>query len=126
MARLINTDRLPDRRVVLRFDLTDLTKQNRFWMVLQNQGAEICLKHPGGDEDLVITTTSGYLAKWHMGHITLAEAKRRGLMSVEGPADLERDLATWGGLSTFADVKPMYQQKSQPAGRVVTSLRSTG
>jgi hypothetical protein len=63
------------------------------------------VKPPGFDEDLVVRTSSEWLAKWHMGRISLGRAMQAGLISVEGPAHLVRALATLG-LSRFAGVEP--------------------
>jgi DNA-binding HxlR family transcriptional regulator len=47
MARLVDRDQLPTDRVVLRFDLTDLHRKDRFWTVLERDHTEVCLKNPG-------------------------------------------------------------------------------
>ena len=52
-----------------------------------------------------MSTTSEWLAKWHMGHLSMTAARRRGLIDVTGPARLVRVLSTLG-LSQFHDVSP--------------------
>ena len=44
--------------------------------------------------------SSEWLAKWHMGRISLGQAMHEGLMAVEGPRDLVQTLAGLG-LSRF-------------------------
>jgi DNA-binding HxlR family transcriptional regulator len=95
---------LPRRRVVIRFDISDGPRR-RFWVVLEPPESEVCVKPPGYDEDLVVATSSEWLAKWHMGRISLGDAMHEGLMRVEGPPDLVRTLATLG-LSKFSAVEP--------------------
>jgi DNA-binding HxlR family transcriptional regulator len=102
LCRQARPDELPGRRLVIRFDLADGPRR-RFWVVLEPPDSEVCVKPPGFDEDLVVATSSEWLAKWHMGRITLGEAMHEGLMRVEGPPDLVRTLATLG-LSKFATV----------------------
>jgi hypothetical protein len=105
MCRLMQTnDQLPSRRVVIRFDLADGAHPH-FWVVLQKPAAEVCVKPPGFDVDLVVGTDSHWLAMWHMGRIPLGAAIRRGLISVDGPRSLRIELANWG-LSRFAEVAP--------------------
>ena len=104
LCRQAQPDELPDRRVVIRFDLADGPRRH-FWVVLEPPEAEVCIKPPGFAEDLVVATSSEWLAKWHMGRITLGEAMHEGLMHVEGPPHLVRTLATLG-LSKFAAVEP--------------------
>lgn len=115
MARLADLTSLPQPRLVVRFDLTDLRLQNRYWLLLDRAHAEICLLHPGHPEDLVVTTTSEWLAKWHMGWISLPAAQRRCVITVTGPARLIRTLGSLGR-SHFADVKPMHQSAATPIG----------
>jgi len=105
MCRLMQAnEQLPDRRVVIRFDLSD-GKNPHFWVVLERPEAEVCVKPPGFDVDLVVDTDSHWLAMWHMGRIPLGSAMRRGLICVDGSPGLKTDLATWG-LSRFAGVVP--------------------
>jgi DNA-binding HxlR family transcriptional regulator len=104
ICRLAEADDLPDGRVVIRFDLLD-GRYRRLWLVLAPDAREVCIKPPGFDEDLVVTATSEWLAKWHMGKISLGRAMHEGLIEVQGPRRLVRSLATLG-LSRFAAVAP--------------------
>jgi len=104
LCRLVDADDIPARRLVIRFDLRDGSTR-RMWVVLCPPDSEVCVKPPGYDEDLVVTTTSEWLAKWHMGRISLGRAMHAGLISVQGPSELVHTLSTLG-LSRFADVEP--------------------
>jgi hypothetical protein len=104
-CRLIDPKRLPDRRVVVRFDLRDLPRQ-RFWLLLHRPEAELCVTHPGLDEDLVVVTDSRTLTLVHMGRLPLGEAVGAGAWQAQGPPELARALMTWGGVSPFAEVAP--------------------
>jgi DNA-binding HxlR family transcriptional regulator len=108
ICRLAEPEKLPDRRVVIRFDLLDGPRR-RLWLLLSPETREVCVKPPGFDEDLVVTTSAEWLAKWHMGKISLGRAMHEGLIEVEGPRRLVRSLATLG-LSRFAAVEPASQQ----------------
>jgi hypothetical protein len=66
---------------------------------------EVCLKPPGYDEDLVITTQTEWLAKWHMGDISLGQAMHAGVITIEGSRRLVREFSKWGGISHFASVR---------------------
>jgi DNA-binding HxlR family transcriptional regulator len=100
----VKPDDLPGRRLVIRFEVPD-DPRKRFWVVLSAAESEVCIKPPGFDEDLVVRTASEWLAKWHMGRISLGKAMHEGLMAVEGPSELVSLLATLG-LSRFASVAP--------------------
>ena len=102
LCRLADPADLPGRRMVIRFELEDGTMR-RMWVVLGPTDSEVCVKPPGFDEDLVVTTCSEWLAKWHMGRISLGQAMHDGLMSVQGPNHFVQALSNLG-LSRFADV----------------------
>ena len=53
----------------------------------------------------MVETSSEWLAKWHMGRISLGAAMHDGVMSVRGPSDLVHALSTLG-ISKFAGVEP--------------------
>jgi DNA-binding HxlR family transcriptional regulator len=101
----VDPGRLPRQRVVIAFELHDRPKQ-KFWLLLHQPEAELCIKHPGYDEDIIISTDSETLTLVHMGRLALADAERAGRWKAHGhPPTLVRDLPTWGGFySRFADI----------------------
>jgi DNA-binding HxlR family transcriptional regulator len=112
MCRLIDKDQLPDTRVVVRFELRDAPRQ-RFWVLIQKPAPEVCIKPPGFEEDLIVTSDCEWLAKWHMGRLTLGQAMHHGVITVHGPRPLIRALATrWAGLSKFANVAPVVRAET--------------
>jgi DNA-binding HxlR family transcriptional regulator len=109
IRRGINTDRLPDRRLVVQFDFRAAPKTFRrpptFWLILERGGVDMCLKHPGFDVDLVVDADLLALTKAWMGDVRLADAMRSGLVRVEGPTALVRAFPGWLALSGFAGVE---------------------
>ena len=89
--------------MVVRFDLTDRPKE-RYWLVMDHRDTELCIKDPGFEPDLVVTTTARAVTEVHMGR-SIDEARRAGDWRMEGPADLVRAFPTWGGVSRFARVR---------------------
>jgi hypothetical protein len=110
LCRQVDPADLRGHRLVIRFDIADDARR-RFRVVLSPSESEVCVKPPGFDEDLVVATTSEWLAKWHMGRVSLGTAMHEGLMAVSGPSSLVGVLAGLG-LSRFAGVAPA----STPAG----------
>jgi len=104
-AKFIDRDRQPPTRVVVRFDLTDRPRE-RFWMLIDRPESEVCVKHPGLDEDLVVTTDCVTLTDVHRGRISFAAALSSGRMRIDGPPALVRAFPSWGGLSYYAGVRP--------------------
>jgi len=91
-------DQLPDGRVLVRFDFKAGRKGRpiRAWLLLQDKEGEVCAKHPGFEEDLVVAIEdSQAFARWHLGLIEWEEALRSGGIRVEGRRDLARALPTW-------------------------------
>jgi hypothetical protein len=115
MCRRIDVERLPERRMIVRFDLSDGPRR-RFWIVAQKPEAEVCVRDPGFDDDLVVRTSSESLANWHMGKISLGHALRSGSFQIDGPRSAVREFASWGGHSAFADVKPARPRRVHPTG----------
>jgi len=94
-------DELPDDRLVFVFDVKD---DRRYWLLLHPPAPEICFKPPGYDEDLVLSTTSEWLTKWHIGRLSLGDALSAGVMQIKAPLHLERMLATMGGRGVIEPV----------------------
>jgi len=103
IAKCMDRSRLPDTRIILRFDVKD---HPRFWLVVRQPEPELCRTHPGGEEDLIITADAETLARWHMGEFTLGHAVGNGIMQIEGPPRLVRAFRSWGGQTPFKDVQP--------------------
>src|SRR5262245_13628359 len=55
MCNALRRDRLPDGRVVIRFDFTGRTLHERYWLLIEHGDTEICKQYPGFDEDLYVT-----------------------------------------------------------------------
>jgi len=107
--RRVNIDRLPDRRVVVRFDFRAVPKtvrgQTTFWLILEREDVDVCLKDPGFETDLVVNADLAALTKAWMGDVELADAMRAGLVRIEGPSALARAFPGWLALSGFANVE---------------------
>jgi DNA-binding HxlR family transcriptional regulator len=87
---------LPDRQVVVRFELADRPRAERaIWLVVRPTDAEVCTKPPGFPDDLVVHTTTMTLAMWHTRQIEWAHALRSGKIRLIGPRELARMLPTW-------------------------------
>jgi DNA-binding HxlR family transcriptional regulator len=104
LSRLVDPAAEPRPRIVVRFDLSGEARPERYWLVVDRTGTEVCVRHPGGEEDGVVVTDAGWLYRWHCGHVSLGAAERAGGMQVTAPPWLHRTLSRWGRLSPFAGV----------------------
>lgn len=93
----VNAERLPRRRVLIRFEFPTIQGPGRRgWVLVEGGQAEICEKNPGFEEDLVVTVNDPLaFARWHLGEIEWGAALRSGGIRVEGSRDLARALPTW-------------------------------
>ncbi len=109
MRRRVDLARLPRRRVVARFEFRGYPPRcrelRRCWLVLERRGADLCLKDPLLDEDLVVSADVGALARVWMGATTFDAARRSGTFTIEGPRELAQAFPGWFLLSPFAGVE---------------------
>ncbi len=62
----LDCDRLPQRRVLIRFEYPTLSGPgSRGWLLIEHGDAEICEKYPGGEEDLIVVVNDPVaFARW--------------------------------------------------------------
>jgi DNA-binding HxlR family transcriptional regulator len=95
--------RLPERRVVVRFDMTGLPgRAKRLWIIFDAEQSEVCLRDPGFEEDLFVEAEPRALAEWHLGRVEWVDAVRDDRIRVIGPAALARALPSWNQRSEAA------------------------
>jgi DNA-binding HxlR family transcriptional regulator len=98
-------DRLPQRRVTVRFDFPDMPKKaEQLWILFDGDRAEVCRTDPGFEEDLIVTADSSSLAEWHLGRLEWPAALRAGRIAVAGIPALARALPTWNRRSGWARI----------------------
>jgi DNA-binding HxlR family transcriptional regulator len=107
MCHALRRDRLPERRVVIRFDFRGRPRPERYWLLIELRETEICKTYPGFDEDLYVTAEAEAFVKWHAGQLTWAEATRKGGIQIAGAPSLVRAFPTWNARSMFAHIRPV-------------------
>jgi DNA-binding HxlR family transcriptional regulator len=116
MCNALRRDRLPDRRVVIRFDFTGRPRRERYWLLIELGDTEICKTSPGPVDDLYITAEAEAFVRWHAGQLTWAQATREGRIKLDGPSSLVRAFPTWNARSMFAHVSPVSRTAASPTG----------
>jgi len=107
MCHALRRDRLPSRRVVIRFDFTGRMRRERYWLLIELGDTEICKTYPGFEEDLFVTAEAEAFVKWHAGHLTWTQAIGEGRIHLEGSMSLAKAFPTWNARSMFAHIKPI-------------------
>ncbi len=115
MCNALRRDRLPERRVVIRFDFTGRQRSEVYWLLIEHGETEICKTYPGLDEDLYITADAEAFVKWHAGQLTWAAATGGGRIQLDGPSWLVRAFPTWNARSMFAAITPISREDASYA-----------
>src|SRR5262245_26383070 len=116
MCNALRRDRLPDRRVVIRFDFTGRPRRERYWLLIELGDTEICKTYRGLDEDLYVTAEAEAFVKWHAGQLAWSQATREGRIQLAGPSSLVRAFPTWNARSAFAHIRPVSGPATRSAG----------
>ncbi len=92
----LNRSALPDGRIVVHFEFPDEAVGNRFfWLLIENNDAELCASDPGGEPDLRVVASSASFVDWHRGVLSWAELRRRGDITLTGRSSLARAFPSW-------------------------------
>lgn len=109
-CRLVELDRIPGDGLVVRVDLADRPAEP-FWLLLRQPHAEVCSTYPGLAEDVVVTTDSETLARWHLRHLTYDDAVQSGRMRIEGLASRRTAFVDSIRPSPFAKIVPVARHQ---------------
>ena len=113
----LDRDRLPHRRVLVRFDYPTLSGPgSRGWLLIERGDAEICEKHPGGDEDLVVVVSDpGGVRPLGSRRARVGRRRARRGDRGAGPRALARALPTWKRRVDPVRRPPAARQATTPA-----------
>ncbi len=101
MARRVNRELLPGRRVLVRFDLQG-TPKRWWWMILEAADVSVCRQDPGFDLDLTVTAGLVDLYRLWLGRLAFDDALIDGSVRIEGATSLVRAFPRWLALSPLA------------------------
>jgi DNA-binding HxlR family transcriptional regulator len=114
IRRRIRTDIFGKRRQVIRFDLTDAPQGKAHWWLLVDRGeVDLCLKHPGFDENLVITTDTVILTRVWRGDMALRKTLRTKKIAIQGDRFLISRFDEWFALSPFVEMERRLASRSR-------------
>jgi len=97
IRRSLNTDFLPRTRTVIYVEFTDRVPLRRWWLVVEDGEADLCMKDPGHEVDLCLYTNLITLTKYFDARISLEEAKASGQFKLLGSSGLVRGISQWLG-----------------------------
>jgi DNA-binding HxlR family transcriptional regulator len=109
MRRYLNTDPMPDARVVIHFQYPDQPAKSRDWWLIVEPGAEVdlCSVNPGHEIDLYVSSDLRTMTAIWMGYDTVRAAVRDDRLFLTGNRALSSKMQSWLGLSRLAQVERM-------------------
>jgi hypothetical protein len=107
MHRRIDTSYFPEGRTVLRFEYVDYpSKMRLWWLVVTDDGVDICLKDPGHEVDLFVQTRLKTMTQIWIGDMSVSKARREKRLNLSGNTALKNSMPSWLGCSLLAGVAP--------------------
>ena len=110
MHRRVNTELLPEERVVVQIDFHGAAK-GTYWLVLERPEPSVCMSDPGFDVDLFVTADTVAIHKVWMGMAALADCVNYGLIELHGLTAHVTGFPRWFKLSIFSDVNPTVMSR---------------
>lgn len=108
MRRRFDLERLPEKRVVVRFDFRGIPAGNRaprtYWFLLQRPEVDLCFTDPGFEVDLYVDADLAALCRVWLGEVPMRQAIREQHIKLTGERQAARDFPNWLLLSTLAAV----------------------
>ena len=104
-TKLVDAAKLPDRTVIVRFELRD-GPGDSYWLLLRKPTPELCTKGAGYVEDIIARTDAACLIDIHLKRTSYQEALHSGRLRLEGPRQLTEAFSTWIRPSPYADIVP--------------------
>jgi DNA-binding HxlR family transcriptional regulator len=105
VRRTVPVHAWPRGRTVLAFRFTDVPPKNgRWWLCVSGDEVDLCDYDPGYEVTGTVESSLRTLTEIWRGDRPWIQALRNGLVSVEGPRSLDRQVPLWLGQSTLAAV----------------------
>jgi DNA-binding HxlR family transcriptional regulator len=119
MHRRLDLTELPVDHAVLLFEFPDAEIRLRhFWFVIDHRQVDVCLKNPGQDVDLTLTTSIRTMAMVYLGQLEPDATVRSGAIDLDGSRALARTFPAWCPRSPFAAAaRPPAGVRTAPAQR---------
>jgi DNA-binding HxlR family transcriptional regulator len=118
MHTRLNVDDMPATRTVMEFAFTGYQKGIfRFWLVVERGQADMCLKYPGYDTDLLVHAEIRRFTEAWRGFRDMRAEIAAGHIRLEGPSALKKAFPDWLKLSALAPFPRHVGQEAALAKR---------
>ncbi|MCO4793180.1 MAG: hypothetical protein KC493_05695, partial [Bacteriovoracaceae bacterium] len=108
IQRRLDTKFFPKKgRFVSHFYLVGAPKERRnWWLVVRDRNVDLCVHHPGFEEDISVEACLRGLTEVWMGQTTVEEAKKKNHLIFNGDKKYIKSFKDWFLLSPFAEHHP--------------------
>ncbi len=105
VRRTVPVGAWPRERTVLAFRFGDVApKVGRWWLCVTGNDVDVCDYDPGFDVTATVDTTLRTMTEIWRGDLDWTEALRSGLVSIDGPNEVSRNVPAWLGQSLLSGV----------------------
>ena len=106
VQRQVNPEYFDGKRTVVHFEFRGVQHgKHLWWLVIEQDQVDMCLKPPGFDVDLtIVAEIRSMVAVWR-GDKTIRQALAAEEVRFDGPESWIKDFAEWGSLSPLAAVE---------------------
>lgn len=114
LERSIQTDKLPGKETVIRFNFNDVNDYPNWWVVVSGDQVDVCVHDPGKEVDVYFNVCVRVMCQLWMGDISYRKAIAEGKLNLVGHKALTRDVNAW--------LKPSIFAGSQPASAILDPI----
>jgi len=106
IQRRLNLDALPDGETVICFIFNELEKYKSWWLVVRDDGVDLCTENPGKEVDVYFNTSVRTLVEVWRGDLKIRTALREQKVTAIGDPLLVRTMPDWLGICLYAHIQP--------------------
>ncbi len=104
LERSIDNSKLPGEQTTLCFKFNDLSQLSKWWILVSDQGTDVCTVDPGKEVDIWFNTDLRTMVEIWMGDLSYKAAIRDKKLQLIGPPALTNTVNQWMANSAFADI----------------------
>jgi len=104
LERSIVPENLAGDETVIHFHFTDLSVHPKWWVVVNGDHIEVCVKDPGKDVDIYFTTKVSIMTDVWLGHRSYRNVIENEELTVVGPSHLTKTVTKWMTICPIAEL----------------------
>jgi len=106
LERSIKPDKLLGDETVVRFAFSDLKELRNWWLIVNGNDIDVCIKDPGKEVDIRFDVDLRTMISIWMGDCSYRAAIRSGKLRLSGLPALKKSVTEWMSNSAYAAMAP--------------------